>query len=72
MSSLVNKVPLTERIAEKLISKERFQEDEESYEKVKYGMEVILINTMKIGLVYLVSLLMGVFFETLIVHFFFF
>lgn len=69
LSSLVNKVPLTERIAEKLISKERFQEDEESYEKVKYGVEVILINTMKIGLVYLVSLLMGVFFETLIVHF---
>lgn len=69
LSSLVNKVPLTERIAEKLISKERFQQDEESYEKVKYGMEVILINTMKIGLVYLVSLLMGVFFETLIVHF---
>lgn len=68
MSSATEQITLTEKLADKLISKERFQNDEETYLKVKYGVEVILINVFKIAFVYILALLVGVFWETLVVH----
>ncbi|EUJ30999.1 regulator [Listeria floridensis FSL S10-1187] len=68
MSSIADKISFTEKMADRLVSKERFQADEESYAKAKYGMEVILINTMKISLVYLIAIIAGIFLQTLIVH----
>ncbi|WP_088825755.1 MULTISPECIES: accessory gene regulator B family protein [Listeria] len=68
MSSATEQITLTEKLADKLISKERFQNDEETYLKVKYGVEVILINVFKISFVYILALLIGVFWETLITH----
>ncbi|WP_088815992.1 MULTISPECIES: accessory gene regulator B family protein [Listeria] len=68
MSSATEQITLTEKLADKLISKERFQNDEETYLKVKYGVEVILINIFKISFVYILALLIGVFWETLITH----
>ncbi|EMG28257.1 regulator [Listeria fleischmannii 1991] len=68
MSSTVERITFTEKLADRLISRERYAEDEETYLKVKYGVEVILINVIKISLVYILALLIGVFWETLITH----
>ncbi|HAK1500830.1 TPA: regulator, partial [Listeria monocytogenes] len=59
MSNFTAKVPLSERMADVLISKDRWKDDEEGYLKVKYGLEIILINVMKFALVYGIALVTG-------------
>lgn len=68
MSNYSPNVPLSARLAEKIITKERWADDEEGYLKVKYGLEIILINTMKFIAVYGVALLLGIVWQTITVH----
>ncbi|MBC1978373.1 accessory gene regulator ArgB-like protein [Listeria marthii] len=68
MSNFTAKVPLSERMADVLISKDRWKDDEEGYLKVKYGLEIILINAMKFALVYGIALVTGLLLQTLTVH----
>ncbi|EUJ28601.1 accessory gene regulator B family protein [Listeria grayi] len=68
MSNYSPNVPLSARLAEKIITKERWADDEEGYLKVKYGLEIILINAMKFIAVYGVALLLGIVWQTITVH----
>lgn len=68
MSNYSPNVPLSARLAEKVITKERWADDEEGYLKVKYGLEIILINAMKFIAVYGVALLLGIVWQTITVH----
>lgn len=68
MSNYSPNVPLSARLAEKIITKERWADDEEGYLKVKYGLEIILINAMKFIAVYGVALLLGILWQTITVH----
>lgn len=68
MSNFTVKVPLSERMADVLISKDRWKDDEEGYLKVKYGLEIILINVMKFAIVYGISLATGLLLQTVTVH----
>lgn len=68
MSNFTAKVPLSERMADVLISKDRWKDDEEGYLKVKYGLEIILINVMKFALVYGIALVTGLLLQTVTVH----
>lgn len=68
MSNYSPNVPLSARLADKIISKERWADDEEGYLKVKYGLEIILINTMKFIAVYGVALLIGMLWQTITIH----
>lgn len=68
MSNFTAKVPLSERMADVLISKDRWKDDEEGYLKVKYGLEIILINVMKFAIVYGIALVTGLLLQTVTVH----
>ncbi|MBM5597610.1 accessory gene regulator ArgB-like protein [Listeria seeligeri] len=68
MSNFTAKIPLSERMADILISKDRWKDDEEGYLKVKYGLEIILINVMKFAIVYGIALVTGVLLQTMTVH----
>lgn len=68
MSNFTAKIPLSEKMADILISKDRWKDDEEGYLKVKYGLEIILINVMKFAIVYGIALVMGVLLQTMTVH----
>ncbi|WP_239253869.1 accessory gene regulator ArgB-like protein [Listeria ilorinensis] len=68
MNSASEKVAFSERLADRIISKERWIDDEEGYLKVKYGLEIMIINGSKLAIVYGVSLVFGLFFQTLLTH----
>ncbi|WP_099221620.1 accessory gene regulator ArgB-like protein [Listeria costaricensis] len=68
MNSASEKVAFSERLADRIISKERWIDDEEGYLKVKYGLEIMIINGSKLAIVYGASLLFGLFFQTLLTH----
>ncbi|MBK2003255.1 accessory gene regulator ArgB-like protein [Listeria ivanovii subsp. londoniensis] len=68
MSNFTAKVLLSERMADVLISKDRWKDDEEGYLKVKYGLEIIIINVMKFAIVYGLALVTGVLLQTMTVH----
>lgn len=68
MSNFTAKVPLSEKMADILISKDRWKDDEEGYLKVKYGLEIILINVMKFAIVYGIALVTGLLLQTVTVH----
>ncbi|WP_163655407.1 accessory gene regulator B family protein [Listeria sp. PSOL-1] len=68
MSSTTQKLAFSEKLANRIISKERWKDDEEGYLKVKYGLEVIIINVTKLVIVWVAALILGVFFQMLVVH----
>lgn len=68
MSNFTAKVPLSERMADVLISKDRWKDDEEGYLKSKIWTEIILINVMKFALVYGIALVTGLLLQTVTVH----
>lgn len=65
-----NRASFEEKLADKLVNHmtKKYKLTDIEILKAKYGLSILLINVLKVGLVYAVSLMFGVFLESIYLH----